>query len=93
MQERVTRTEAHFSHPFFLAGIDGVQAPGTYDVETIEELINGLSFVAYRRISTTIAIGGRPAATASRQIVAIDPADLTHALDVDQMTLQASSSS
>lgn len=27
---------------------------GTYIVETLEELIDGLSFVAFRRVSTTI---------------------------------------
>jgi hypothetical protein len=58
-----------------------MQPPGTYDVETIEEQLDGLSFVAYRRVSTTIALHGSTAATVSRQLTDIDPADLKAALD------------
>ena len=45
-----------FLHPFSLAGVEGEQAAGTYAVETLEEPIEGLSFVAYRRVSTTIVL-------------------------------------
>ena len=45
-----------FLHPFSLAGVEGEQAAGTYAVETVEEPIEGLSFVAYRRLSTTIVL-------------------------------------
>jgi hypothetical protein len=84
MDVRVTRSLVEFSHPFRLGGVDGMQPPGTYDVETVEEQLGGLSFVAYRRISTTIALHGSTIATASRQLTAIDPADLAAALDRDR---------
>ena len=38
------------------AAIDGVQPPGTYTVETEEELIEGLSFPAYRRKATVMLL-------------------------------------
>jgi hypothetical protein len=34
--------------------LDEVQPPGTYAVNADEELIEGLSFLAYRRVATTI---------------------------------------
>ena len=53
-----------FDRPFSVAALDGLQAPGTYVVEIDEELIEGLSFLAYRRVATTIYLplqhgGGR----------------------------------
>lgn len=83
MLERTTRKSVEFAHPFHLVGVDGVQPAGTYDVETVEELLDGLSFVAYRRVSTTIALHGPNAATVSRQLSMIDPADLAMALERD----------
>ena len=83
MGERTTRTSVEFAHPFKLAGVDGLQPAGTYDVETVEEQIDGLSFVAYRRISTVIGLQGSTSATISRQFVSIDPTDLAMALHGD----------
>jgi hypothetical protein len=76
MSERTRRELVTFLHPFSLAGVEGQQAPGTYTVETIEEPIEGLSFVAYRRLSTTIVLPSPQYGAASRQAVAIDPLDL-----------------
>ncbi len=44
--DRTTRKSVTFSRPFELAGVDEKFEAGTYDVETVEELIEGLSFVA-----------------------------------------------
>ena len=43
-----------FTRPFSLRGTVGPQPAGSYVVETDEELIEGLSFPAYRRVATTI---------------------------------------
>ena len=83
MGERTTHKSVEFVHPFQLAGVDGKQPPGTYDVETIEEQLEGLSFVAYRRISTTIALLGYTTASVSKQLHTIDPAELAAALERD----------
>ena len=80
MNERTTRKSVTFLHPFSLAGIDEILEPGTYIVETLEEAIEGLSFVAYRRVSTTIVTAGKEAA---RQVITIDPRDLEAAQEQD----------
>jgi hypothetical protein len=73
---RTARKTVTFAHPFALAGIDGVLPAGTYDVDTDEELIDGVSFLAWRRVATMIHVS-RDGAT---QVHPIDPADLTASL-------------
>jgi hypothetical protein len=76
MPERIKTEQVTFLHPFSLPGVEEQQEPGTYTVETIEEPIEGLSMVAYRRVSTTIILPSPKFGFASRQAVAIDPSDL-----------------
>lgn len=76
MQERVTQKLVTFLLPFYLDGLDGEQSAGTYAIETIEVPIEGLSFLAYRRMSTTITLPANGMSTHSKQIVTIDPKDL-----------------
>jgi hypothetical protein len=83
MSERTKRELVTFLHPFSLAGVEEQQTPGTYAVETVEEPIEGLSFVAYRRISTTIVLPSPQYGNASRQAVTIDPRDLEAAMKRD----------
>ena len=83
MRERITHTTVTFRHPFELAGVDGQQPAGTYDVETTEEPIGGLSFLAYRRVSTTIVLASRQFGLTSRQVVTIEPPDLHAAMQRD----------
>jgi hypothetical protein len=45
-----------FSRPFLLKGVDRVLPPGDYRVVTDEELIEGISFPVYRRVSTMIFV-------------------------------------
>lgn len=85
MQERTTRKSVTFLHPFSLSGIDEKLEAGTYEIETCEELIEGLSFVAYRRISTTIVIAVSGYGHGARQVVAIDPLDLEVAQQIDAL--------
>ena len=54
MTIRTTRKSVTFGHPFCLSAIDAVQPSGTYTIDTDEELIDGLSFLAYRRIATLL---------------------------------------
>ena len=76
MTERTTHSSVTFLHPFLLVGLDGVQPAGTYTIETVEETLDKLSFVAYRRVSTTIVVPAVGAVTRQRQVVPIDPRDL-----------------
>ena len=86
MPERIKTEQVTFLHPFSLPGVEGLQEPGTYTVETIEEAIEGLSMVAYRRMSTTIILPSPQYGYASRQAVAIDPNDLEAARKKDAKT-------
>jgi hypothetical protein len=83
MTERIKRGSVEFARPFKLCGVDGLQPAGIYEVETVEEQIDNLSSIAYRRISTSIMLSGQNAASFSRQQTLIDPADLATALTKD----------
>ena len=80
---RTSRETVTFARPFSLRGIDGVQPAGTYVVETEEELIEGLSFPAYRRTGTTITLrSAHPGGLV--QALGVDPADLARAHAADR---------
>jgi hypothetical protein len=81
--ERTIHSTVRFAHPFVLPTIEGEQPPGTYAVETTEVPIDGLSFVAYRRVSTTIILASSQFGPGSRQVVTIDPLDLEAAQKSD----------
>jgi hypothetical protein len=83
MTERLSHKTVTFTHPFSLNGIEGTFPPGTYAIEVTHEQLNGLSFIAYRRVTTTIALPSSNTANISRQLVEIEPADLEAALARD----------
>ena len=76
---RTTRETVTFEHPFSLFAVDGVQPAGTYTVETDEDLIEGLSFLAYRRVATTIYLPLRYGGRGSLQAVRVEPRELDEA--------------
>jgi len=80
---RTIRRTITFLRPFYLKGVDRLLPPRDYDVVTDEELIEGLSFSAYHRVSTAIFV---PAPSGSAiEMVTIDPLDLQAAQDQDAM--------
>ena len=84
MTTRTTKAAVTFTRPFSLSGFDGEQPAGPYSVETDEELLDGVSFPAYRRTETRMhredASSGLYGAL---QIAVIDPKQLQAALAVD----------
>jgi len=86
MFSRTTSKTVTFSHPFVLTGIDGVQPAGTYTVETDEELVDGLSFPAYRRVATVILLPAPAGGTSLFQAATIDPLELEQAEQADAAT-------
>jgi hypothetical protein len=59
---------------------------GTYRVEVEEERIDGLSFLAYRRLATFIRIpAAGPHGAGSSQVLLVDPKELEKALERDAM--------
>ncbi|HZP08076.1 hypothetical protein [Methyloceanibacter sp.] len=81
MTTRTTNKTVTFCRPFCLKGVDRLLPPRDYRVLTEEELIEGVSFPVYRRVSTAIFV---PAPTGSAvEMVTIDPADLQTAQEHD----------
>jgi hypothetical protein len=72
-----------FSKPFLLKGVDRILPAGDYRVVTDEELIEGLSFPVYRRISTMMFVPAQSHPTLSVEMVVVDPIDLQAAQDRD----------
>jgi hypothetical protein len=73
MIERSARQSVTFPWPFFVDGLDRDQPAGTYDVEVVEELIEGLSFLAYRVVSASLVLPLTGYGSGSSQLVRIAP--------------------
>lgn len=85
MTTRTTTKMVMFRRPFYLKGVDRLLPPADYRVMTDEEVIEGLSFAAYRRISTVIFVPAESGCAV--EMVSIDPLDLQAAQDQDAGTL------
>jgi hypothetical protein len=59
--------------------VDDLQPAGTYMIDIDEELIEGLSFLAYRRIATTIYVALVQGNHGSVQAIRVDPQELAAA--------------
>jgi hypothetical protein len=85
MTLRTSYKTVTFTRPFSLRGLEEVQPAGTYTIETDEEQLQGLSFDAYRRVTTLIFLPSRPGAAVVGQVASIDPLELEAAHDRDAM--------
>ena len=81
---RTSRHEIDFIHPFALKGYSEPFPPGHYEVETEEEQIESVSFLAYRRISTLLYHQGRDGEAIISRIFTVDPRDLDRAKLIDR---------
>ena len=85
MNTRTKHTTVTFTAPFSLTGVDEVQPPGDYAIAEDEELIDGLSWLAYRRVATFMHL---PAISSTdrlkSQLVAIDHSELEAAIRQDE---------
>jgi hypothetical protein len=81
MSIRTTNQTVTFRLPFFLRGVDRELPPTDYLVVTEEELIEGLSFSAYHRLSTVIFAPAAPGSGV--EMVTIDPLELQSAQERD----------
>ena len=73
---RTTRQIVTFDQPFSLYAVDEVQPAGAYAVDVDEELIGGLSFLAYQRVATTIYLPLLHGGAGSLQAIRVDPGEL-----------------
>lgn len=79
MSERTLLTTMNFRRSFFLRAAGGTLPPGAYTVETVEDLIEGVSFEAYRRVATTIFLPAGSTPGNATQMATIDPTELADA--------------
>ena len=86
MTIRSRRETITFQHPFRIKGIDRSLPAGNYEVITDEEMIEGLSFAAYRRVATMIVIPAAPPRSSTMEMISIGPADLADAQRIDACT-------
>ena len=75
MTIRTNEKTVRFVRPFSLKGVERSFPAGAYRVITDEELIEGISLLAYRRVSTMILVPGGLHGS-SVEMLSIDPADL-----------------
>jgi hypothetical protein len=88
MASRTTTTTVSFSSPFMLPGFDAPQAPGNYRVDTDEESIEGISWLAWRRVGAFIHLPGIGARATTHEMAPINSADLDAALMKDSQPPQ-----
>lgn len=84
MTTRTTSKTVSFKKQFMLESVGELLPAGTYAVETDEVPLEGISFIAYRRIQTLLHVPGRPADRARASVLTIDPEELEAALQRDR---------
>jgi hypothetical protein len=80
MTVRTSCRTVTFTRSFAVSGMDEMQPAGTYTIETDEELLEGLSFPAYRRIATSIFLPAQPGSSIRGRVAPIDPGEVEAAL-------------
>ena len=83
MTLRTTSRTITFARPFSLDGLEENQPAGSYTVQTDEEPIEGLSFLAFRRVATVIFLPLSRRGTGSFQAIPVTPEVLDAALARD----------
>lgn len=83
MNMRSSRTKVTFASPFSLSGYPGELPAGDYEIVVEEELLQGLSFEAWRRTATYLTVRGRGSHAACTEMRAISDSDLKEALSRD----------
>lgn len=82
MTTRSSTTTVSFSRPFRLDEIDRELPAGDYSLEVEDEALDGLSFLAYRRIATYLFV--RSSENSAVEMWTIDPEGLDSALAQDR---------
>ena len=83
MINRTSEASVRFSRPFVIDGFALELPAGDYVIETEEELIQGLSFPVYRRVSTTLHVDRIPGRPGQKESWQIAPEALEAALNRD----------
>jgi hypothetical protein len=78
-----------FRHPFHIHGVERLLPAGSYEVVTDEEMIEGLSFAAWRRVATMITVPAEGADGGMTQMLSIGSVDLADAQAADAQAANA----
>lgn len=81
MTVRTTVNVVVFKHPFSVEGAPGALPAGEYEIQTDEASIDGVSFLAYRRIGTLISVHE----LSEVRTYSVEAHDLDAALVMDQV--------
>jgi hypothetical protein len=92
MSTRTSRRTVTFRRPFSMQGIGRDLPAGAYEIVTDEELIEGLSFPVYRRLATMMLVPALSSRSAV-EMVTIEPADLSAAIEQDASAGEADAGS
>ncbi len=85
--ERTTVRLITFTHPFNLDSLVAPLEAGTYRLVVDEEVIEGLSFKAYRKIATHLEIPAISIQAVRRQSLKVSSAEIASALRNDTLPL------
>lgn len=85
MSTRTTQRTVTFTRPFRLVEVDEELPAGDYLVETDEEVIQGISFIAWRRVGTLMHLPSATGNSALTRTVMIDAAGLEDVLRQDSL--------
>ena len=86
MTTRSRRETITFRHPFQIKGMERSLPAGDYEIITDEEMIEGLSFAAYRRVATMIVVPAAPPRGSTMEMMSIGSVDLSDAQRIDACT-------
>ena len=84
MLTRSTRSMVMFANDFTIGDSQRELPPGTYEILVEEELLQGLSFEAYRRTATYLMVQGRGSNAGQTTMRVITQEDLEHAIACDR---------
>ncbi|KAF0219999.1 MAG: hypothetical protein FD176_3411 [Rhodospirillaceae bacterium] len=82
--ERSSESEITFRHPFTLRAVGEPLPAGIYRLIVDEEMLQGLSFPAWRRVATMLFTPALGQDDGSQQIFTVDGDELEAALAADQ---------
>jgi len=84
MLTRSTRSMVTFSNEFTIGDSQRELPAGTYEIVVEEELLQGISFEAYRRIATYLMVRGRGSNAGQTTMQMTTKEDLEHAIACDR---------
>lgn len=89
MFARTKHRTVHFDKPFWISGISEMVTAGDYIIDEDEELIEGLSWSAYRRVATFITLPATSENKYCARLMPIDPEELEGLIAFDRRNAEA----